>query len=181
MSFLGIDQSLNATGVCLISDDGQVQHLFSIDPEARVDAQRLVHIKLAIAAKLSGVKGAALEGYSYNSTGRVFELGEIGGVLKALLYESGISYVSVPPTVLKMFATGSGSASKDQMIKAAKRIGAAPADDNQADALFLAHTARAYTLGCAKHRCEMEAIHTLKHPTKKTHARRVRQLIKAAI
>jgi Holliday junction resolvasome RuvABC endonuclease subunit len=181
VAFLGIDQSLSATGVCRLDAAGTVVAMGTVDPRDAKDGERLILIKRAVAALASGVEFAALEGYSYDSVGRVFELGEIGGVVKVLLHESGIKYVVVPPVLLKKFATGSSSASKEAMVSACKERGARPADDNQADAFFLAHVARAYAKGGVTRRCEMDVIHSLKNPTPKKPMRRVRRLVKSAL
>lgn len=181
VSFLGIDQSLNATGICRLGDAGSVEALATVNPGDVKDGARLLLVKRAIASIASGVEFAALEGYSYDSVGRVFELGEIGGVVKVLLIESNIPYVVVPPVMLKKFATGNASASKEAMVDAAKVRGCVTTDDNQADAFFLAHIALAYTKDTARYRCEMEVLHALKNPTPKKTRRRVRRLVKAAI
>lgn len=181
MAFLGIDQSLNGTGVCRLDPTNGAVTLATIDPQGLRDVERLSLIKRTVASMATGVEFAALEGYSYDSVGRVFELGEIGGVIKVLLHESGIEHVVVPPVSLKKFATGSTHASKEDMIDACGARGASPADDNQADAFFLAHVARAYVQGNAERRCEMDVIQNLKNPTPKKRARRVRRLVKAAL
>jgi Holliday junction resolvasome RuvABC endonuclease subunit len=181
VSFLGIDQSLNATGVCRMGGEGSVTAVATVDPKGARDGERLMFVKRAVASMASEVQFAALEGYSYDSVGRVFELGEIGGVIKVLLHESNIEYVVVPPALLKKFATGSATASKEAMIDAAKERGCVVADDNQADAYFLAHVARAYVRGGATRRCELEVLHTLRNPSEKKSRRRVRRLVKAAI
>lgn len=182
VAFLGIDQSLNATGICRLAPNGSVQAMATVNPEGRLDAQRLVFIKRAVASFAADVKFAALEGYSYDSVGRVFELGEIGGVIKTLLVELNIGFVVVPPVQLKKFATGTTFASKEAMVEAAKGAKATVGDDNQADAFFLARIARAYdTTFDDLRRCEHEVIHALRNPTSKKAARRVRRLVKAAI
>ena len=157
--------------------------MVTIDPDGRLDAPRLVFVKNAVAALTSDVKFAALEGYSYDSVGRVFELGEIGGVIKVMLVELGIDFVVVPPVLLKKFATGSTYASKEAMLDAARDGGVmAGEDDNQADAFFLARIARAYAAPTDRlRRCELEVIHALRNPAPKKAARRVRRLIKAAV
>lgn len=183
MTFLGIDQSLNATGICRLSQDGSVQILATINPEGRLDAQRLVFIKRAVATFAVSVTFAAIEGYSYDSVGRVFELGEIGGTIKTLLVELGIDFVVVPPVQLKKFATGTTYASKEIMTEAARQANVPVGDDdNQADAFFLARIARAYGV-TADHlrRCELEVIHALRNPTPKKMGRRARRLVKSAI
>ena len=181
MAFLGIDQSLNATGLCRLGPDGAVQLRATVDPEKRLDGPRLVFIKQVVASLLEHVEFAAMEGYSYDSVGRVFELGEIGGVLKVLLIERNVPYIIVPPVLLKKFATGNTSATKEQMIKAAQERAFHPADDNQADAFFLAHIARTHKMDIATCRRELEVLHTLCNPEPKKKKRRVRRLVKAAI
>lgn len=184
MSFLGVDQSLNATGVCVVSAEGVVESLSTIaHATGGASDVKLLSIRRAVISAISSARFACLEGYSYDSIHRAFDLGEVAGTVKVAFLEHHVSYLVVPPVTLKLFATGSTRASKEDMIRAARKLGAAvaEADDNQADAFFLARVARAYTLGDARLRCELEAIHSLRHPKPKTSPRRVRRLIKNAI
>lgn len=185
MRFLGIDQSLNGTGLCVLTDAGQLVTSATVIPgelhELR-DGERLMFIKAACLSMLPEVGFAALEGYSYGSVGRVFELGEIGGVIKVLLLEHKIPYVVVPPILLKKFATGTTHATKEAMLAAAIKRGHDFGDnDDQADAFFLAHVARAYAKNAPTHRCEMDVLRTLRNPPKAKNKRRARRLIKNAI
>ena len=59
-----------------------------------------------------------LEDYSFSSTGRTFQIGENFGLLKYKLRRSMIPFMTVPPTVLKKFATGKGNANKEKMQEA---------------------------------------------------------------
>ena len=60
-----------------------------------------------------------VEGYSFGSrASQAHAAGELGGVIRLGLYEAGISYVDVPPTCLKKFATGKGNASKSEVASA---------------------------------------------------------------
>jgi len=181
--FLGIDQSLTGTGLCLLSPQGEIVTSVTITPDALRDGERLAFIKRGVVSLLSGVEHAAMEGYSYNSTGHVFELGEIGGVIKVLLVESCTPYVVVPPVLVKKFATGTTSADKRKMLEAAVRLGHDFGNrDDEADAFFLAHIARAYAKNTAQRRYEMEVLHTLRSPPKsKKPKRRLRRLIPNAI
>lgn len=52
-----------------------------------------------------------------------------------------IPYQGVPVGTIKKHATGKGNASKDDMVAAARRLGHAPSDDNEADALAILHWA----------------------------------------
>jgi crossover junction endodeoxyribonuclease RuvC len=181
--FLGIDQSLTGTGLCVLSAAGKLVSSALVTPDHLRDGARLVFIKKAVASMLSGVEFVAMEGYSYNSVGHVFELGEIGGVLKVLLVEHEISYIIVPPVLVKKFATGTTHADKDAMLSAAIRRGHDfGKNDDQADAFFLAHIALAYAKNTAQHRCEMDVLRTLRSPPKdKKPKRRARRLIQNAI
>ena len=61
---------------------------------------------------------AFIEDYSYGSTGRVFHIAENAGVLKQQMWESGVTFETIPPTVIKKHATGKGNASKAMMEEA---------------------------------------------------------------
>ena len=60
-----------------------------------------------------------LEDYAYAATGRVFHIAENAGILKYKL--SKFKTETIPPTVIKKFATGRGNASKDDMLDAWKK------------------------------------------------------------
>lgn len=59
-----------------------------------------------------------IEDYSFGSKGRVFNLAENCGVLKQELWNHNYSFKTVPPTVVKKFASGKGNANKEKMYEA---------------------------------------------------------------
>lgn len=61
--------------------------------------------------------------------------------LTAWCEHHNIPYQGVPVGTIKKHATGKGNASKDEMIASVRKLGHAPADDNEADALALLHWA----------------------------------------
>ena len=183
--WLGVDQSLNATGVCVLAEDGRVVEIrtvvYAVGGASDV---KLLGIRNALLPLLPTAKFGAIEGYAYDSIHRAFDLGEVAGTVKLALVEHRVGYVTVPPVTLKLYATGSSRAEKGDMIAAAVALGAQPADDNQADAFFLAHLARAHALGTARKRCEMEALYSLRRSIsgkQNKPKRRVRRLVKNAI
>ena len=65
--------------------------------------------------KIAGCERLALEGYAYNSTGRVFNIAEATGILKFKLYQSAIPVDIYEPSKVKKFYTGKGNADKVSM------------------------------------------------------------------
>lgn len=63
------------------------------------------------------VEKVLIEDYAFGGSGRVFQIGENGGVLKLFLLDFGIDVDLIAPTSLKKFATGKGNAKKQQMIE----------------------------------------------------------------
>ncbi len=64
-----------------------------------------------------GVTKVFLEGYSFGSTGKVFNIAENTAVLKYNLWDLNIDIEILAPTTIKKFATGSGRASKENMYE----------------------------------------------------------------
>lgn len=182
MRYLGVDQSLSGTGLCLLGSQGEVLALQTVDPGKRRDAERLAFIRDAVRELFPDVSRVAFEGYSYGSFGNAhFQLGEIGGVLQVAAWDAGISYETVPPALLKKYANGNPHATKEAVIEAAQRLGITPEDDNQADAFFLASIAKDLDAKeMPRTRARIEVIHRIRNPKVKT-TRRVRTFVKHAI
>lgn len=186
MAFLGVDQSLNGTGLCVVDAAGCVLRIETIDVGLRRGAERLAFIEARTESLLDGkIQFVCVEGYSYNSTGTVFELGEVGGVLKLLFFKKGLAFTTVTPAALKKFAVGDHQASKEALIIAARSTeegGVDARDDNQADAYFLASVARMLHVNPPRDtpRHRLEVLHQLRNPERKT-VRRVRRLVKNAL
>ena len=77
--------------------------------------------------------------------------GGIVAVLSSVCEAGGVPYSGVPVGTVKKQATGKGNASKDAMIATADaRWTCSVADDNEADALWIAETLRVQVLGGAE-------------------------------
>jgi len=170
--FLGIDQSLRSSGVAVISKDQKVQYLGRILPGKLAGVSRLGYIRNALREVLAAepdIAYAALEGYAYDvGAGRVFELGEVGAVVKMVLHDGAIPFLIVPPASLKQFVAGNGQAKEDQMRDAVlKKWGHAVAQDDECDALGLAQVARSFHLNKGTTRSELEVLKKLRDTDKK--------------
>jgi Holliday junction resolvasome RuvABC endonuclease subunit len=136
MNILSIDASLTATGVCLPTGE-----TFVIETKKLRGAERLDFILKSVMDTIvhHGIELAIIEGYSFGSQGRaVFQIGELGGVIRLALYQEGIPCVEVPPSCLKKYATGKGNASKDEVLQqAVVRSGHTFRDNNASDSWVL--------------------------------------------
>lgn len=133
-SYCGIDYSMTSPCICIWSDDlykfyfltptkkmpthfiqdnmlffGKYNDIEYIDDIDRFD--QITSWCLSIIEE-NRVDYVMLEDYSFASTGRTFQIGENFGLLKYKLRCSKIPFKTVPPTVLKKFATGKGNAKK---------------------------------------------------------------------
>jgi len=158
--FVGIDQSLNSTGYCIRYPTGSPYEDTKglIKPGKRRGGSRLEYIYSCLEKILTPLESSSIvvcmEGYAYNAKGKVFELGECGGIIKLLLRHLGIKAVfSVPPTDLKKFVTGKASASKEQMMSATGER-----QDDIADATGLAWIAQEIAQRNTKERKKLEVI-----------------------
>lgn len=61
------------------------------------------------------VEKVFIEDYSLGSKGRVFNIAENTGIIKYRMWLLGVPFETIPPTVIKKFATGKGNANKERM------------------------------------------------------------------
>ncbi len=117
---LGLDLSLSGTGICYL-ENNEFDAIFL--PETKlVGVERLLVLRQRFCEILDAHPLPALaviEGYAYDAIGRLFEIGEWGGIAKLALHERGIPFVTVPPNRLKRFM-GVKRKDKELMIKAVK-------------------------------------------------------------
>jgi Holliday junction resolvasome RuvABC endonuclease subunit len=137
---LGFDPSLTSSGFAYRDRQAEIT-VGRIQPRGLTGVARLLYIRWAFVDILreTQTKIVAYEGYSMGShSGRSFDMGELGGVLKTCAIQEGVSLLLVPPTVLKKFITGKGNAKKEQISqKIAERWGYNVPQNDEADALAL--------------------------------------------
>jgi len=133
MKVIGIDPSLSSTGLCWAIGESETIKLKADDPRRLVRLHDIVYSR-AIAQRLAVIEDLPTHAMSAGLTGQA------QGLVRKVLQEQEIPYLTVPPATLKKFATGSGKATKGEMLKAYEaRMGTAPGgmDDNQIDAWWL--------------------------------------------
>ena len=150
MRVVGIDQSYSNFGYSI---DGNAKKKGFPASKFDTHAQRLGAIRDWFQCWIEdvahgGLDLVAMEGYSNASKfGRELS-GELGGVVKLVVWDAfgaNVPLLVVPPTSLKKFVTGSGGAAKNQMLlHVYRKWGVEFADDNQADAYALEQFGKMY-------------------------------------
>lgn len=169
MIAIGLDLSLQATGIAYVNGTTRVLDT----PKAKIAGyERIDYIVREVhLATLEGVNAAELrrivvgiEGYNFGAQGQsgIRDTAELGGVVRHHLWTCSIAWVEIPPTSLKKFATGSGGASKDDMLEAAQsHLDADIADHNCADAAWLRAAVRHHYGRPPSDHFPLERIHDL--------------------
>lgn len=145
--YCGLDLSLTGTGVCVIDSQGTICFVTKLKSKTR-GMERLQGIRDRVSEILEKYEPSfiCVEGYSMGSrAGQAFSIGELGGVIKLMLYEQKREYRDVAPTQVKKFGAKKGNASKDQvMMNVYKEWGFEARSNDEADAFVLAQIARAF-------------------------------------
>lgn len=133
---VGLDLSLNATGVCL--PDGET---YTIKLKASQGDTRFVIIRdhLVVVLRHSRPDAAVIEDLGRFKGRTLIVMAMVRACAVLACQDAGVPYSFVSPPTLKTFATGNGRADKDDMARAAAdRAGAVDfEDDNQCDAWWL--------------------------------------------
>jgi len=124
MISIGIDQSLNSTGVVTFNDDDHnILHASTINPPKNLDVfDKVIYISTTLTSIINNVPHTinhiALEGLAFHS--RSSSKSTLAGVQFMIILtirKLNLPFIIVAPTSLKKFATGKGNASKNDMIK----------------------------------------------------------------
>ncbi len=158
MYFIGIDPSLTATAIVSVDEEGKLVRSHVVPTQKLIGPKRLISIKNAVLTELCNLpvpvefvcvpmKLICIEHYAMGAKFGREAAGELGGVLRVMMFENGFEYYEVPPLRLKQFATGEGSAEKDHILLSIyKKWGIEFDKNDEADAFVLAQMARAIYL-----------------------------------
>jgi crossover junction endodeoxyribonuclease RuvC len=143
MRYVGIDPSTK-TGFVILNENGSLFAYNEVKTKETCDPQRFIDIANQIARCVSFDDVICVEGFSYGSKGKgVSTQYGIGWLIRAELIKNGYTYIDVPPTSVKKFATGKGNAKKDAMVLPIfKKWGFESTSDNVRDAYVLAMMAK---------------------------------------
>lgn len=161
---LAIDQSLTSSGYAYYDRDGKLI-VGRIMPKQLRGVQRLSFIENTFADMIGKAQAdmIVMEGYSMGSRGRIFDIGELGGVIKFSAYTMQKPILIVPPSVLKKWTTGKGNADKKAMLAAVKKKWYADCKSHDvADAIALLHFGELYMEQKSKRRKNPEIREMLK-------------------
>ncbi len=170
-TIMGIDLSLNGTAITILNigmDDYRIEHqVFAFssikslkkkfpdniiyqDKELK-GVERLEFINKEINDIIENkrigpyISDVAMEDYSFASIGRQFSIGELGGVIKLLIYSWNKSLTIYKPTEIKKFISGKGNAPKSTiLLEVYKKFGIDfsiydSSSDDVADSYVIAH------------------------------------------
>jgi Holliday junction resolvasome RuvABC endonuclease subunit len=144
---VGLDLSLRSTGVA--AGDGSY---YTIRPRDEMALDRIRFIRARVLDAISCRPRpdlVVIEGYAFGAAGNsTISLAELGGAVRMMiddecLRHGVLSFVQIPPPVLKKYATGKGTADKIAMVVAARdRLGYEGQQPDEADALWLREAGR---------------------------------------
>lgn len=125
---LGVDPSLNSTGVCILDQDGKIHYCDAIHPSPLGGMSRLYFNYTSIMRVLTSFtprvisfeKQLAAQRYNYNAS-NILDLAENIGILKLAIREYTLLYpntvvVSFTASELKKYATGNSKATKEEVM-----------------------------------------------------------------
>ena len=148
----GLDLSLTGTGFALKQGQGiTLATIKTVPKDFPNDLSRLLHIRDMVMGKIpDGIQMIAVEDFFTPhgpAVGAAIKLAMLGTAIRLALYEKGISFIVVAPNSLKKFITGKGSGEKSMILREVfRRYGSEAKNDNEADALVLAHIAESIFL-----------------------------------
>jgi len=158
---MGLDLSLTSTGYSILGETGSIS-VKSKGPERLFDIRE----DLSNIFTTQSIDAVFVEGYAFSArNSQSHKIGELGGVVRLLMYEMSIPFVEISPTSRAKFATGKGNAAKSEVISAISAktgiIWSGSSADDQCDAWVLEEMGRSY-LGCGKYEWPKSNMESLK-------------------
>lgn len=137
--YVGLDLSLSCTGVAMLNDEYSTS--WNLVPGDKLrGTERLEwywhEMNELLADPISTV---CVENYAFNKGNQAHQTGELGGLVRLMLWRKYMSSYLVAPGTLKKFITGSGAGKKSGIpLHLYKKWGLTVEQEDQADATGLA-------------------------------------------
>lgn len=143
MRTAGVDGA-TCTGLALVDEDESRGKTIQVPKERGFLRLQLIANDVANTLEVWQPSFVAVESYAYvRNVSSFVTLVEIGTAIRMALHRLDLSWVEVPPTVLKKWTVGLGNASKDEMALAVRqRWGFSSHSHDIVDAVALAHMAQ---------------------------------------
>lgn len=147
MKVIGLDLSLTAIGVAGDFGTRVLTHKLPAHATEPEKCERLHTLSARVDVITRDADVVVIEGYSFGSQhSHAHSLGELGGLVKVILWRREVPFVIVTPSALKKYATDNGGASKDKVLAAGVRDGYPGDDNNSCDAWWLRRMGLAHYL-----------------------------------
>lgn len=147
---VGLDLSLRSTGIAYWDGTSDTFEPTS-DPEDRHGLTRMDEIAAFVTmhTNVTDLELVVLEGLAFDAHDNKRLQAQLTGIVRHALFRQNKPFLVVPPSTLKKYATGSGTAKKMTVFKAAQsRLGYDGESFDEADALWLRAIGAHLILGC---------------------------------
>jgi crossover junction endodeoxyribonuclease RuvC len=171
--YLGLDLSLTGTGAIIIDEKEKIstEVLIKSKKISEKPVDELIRLKNIVKEVedtiLNGekiIKLAAIEGIAFGvgKTTHLAQLSALNYMIRDLLYDMDIPFVIIAPKSLKKYITGSGNASKDDMMfETLNKYEKSFHNDNLCDAFALSLVARDIGMGKATDKYQQDTVKKL--------------------
>lgn len=140
----GLDVSLTSTGAVRLLNNNMVNN--AAIGSKFLGVHRLVDIEEKVNIFLNQCSDdlVLIEDYAFSKANKAHQMGELGGVIRRMLFKKQIRWIVVGTSQLKKFATGKGNCPKDLILmNVYKKWGVEFATSDEADAYVLARIGQA--------------------------------------
>lgn len=169
MKVVGLDLSLTAIGVAGDFGTRVLTHKLPTHASEGQKCERLHALSSRIDIITRDADLVVIEGYSFASQhSHAHSLGELGGLVKVILWRRGIPFALPTPQQVKKYATGSGGAAKEAVLAAAVRIVSEINTTHEADAWWLRAMALAHYRNEASNKVRKEVLDRIAWPRLET-------------
>jgi len=111
-SAVGIDLSLTSTGWATASGTGTISTKMK-----GMERLEFIHDSILNLLETIPFPIVAVEGYAFaKQTSHAHAQGELGGIIRMMMFRNQVPWIEVPPTNRAKFATGRGNAGKSEVI-----------------------------------------------------------------